>query len=263
MASQMIKGTIAALAAGLAIACGGGNKSGGGGGGGGGGEHQATAGTEGPRGTASITGQVKFTGTPPVNAPIDMSEEAKCKADYTTPPREQNVVVNSNHTLDWVFVYVKSGLPAGAKYSAPSTAVVLDQKGCRYHPHVFGIMAGQPLDIRNSDPLLHNIKAMAKKNRPFNISQPAAGMNSDRTFTEPEVMLPFECNVHGWMHAYAGVMTNPFYSTSDSTGTFTIDSLPAGTYTVEAWHQQYGTKDTRVTLQNGERKTVDFSFTAH
>ena len=259
MTTYLWKGALAVLVAGAVVACGGGNKGGGGGGGG----SQSTAATPGPHGTASITGQIKFTGTAPVNAPIDMSEEPKCKADYSTPPREQTVVVNPNHTLDWVFVYVKSGLPPGATYPAPKTAVVLDQQGCRYHPHVFGIMVGQPLDIRNSDPLLHNIKAMPKKNRPFNISQPAAGMNADRTFSEPEIMLPFECNVHGWMHAYAGVMTNPFYATSDSTGKFTIDSLPAGTYTLEAWQQQYGTKDTSVTVQDGETKSIDFSFIAH
>ena len=152
-------------------------------------------------GGATITGEVKFVGTPPVNPPIDMTEEPKCKADYTTTPREQVVVVNPNGTLADVFVYVKAGLPPGVQYPVPATSVVIDQKGCMYHPRVFGIMVGQRLEIRNSDPLLHNIKAIGKANRPFNISQLAAGMTTDRTFTIPEVILPFECNVHGWMHA--------------------------------------------------------------
>jgi hypothetical protein len=84
-----------------------------------------------------------------------------------------------------------------------------------YHPRTFGIMVGQNLEIKNSDPLLHNIKAMAKKNRPFNISQPSAGMTTVRTFTTPEVILPVECNVHGWMHAFVGVLPHP---SSPSTG---------------------------------------------
>jgi hypothetical protein len=215
-----------------------------------------------PVGGGTVLGEVKFVGTAPANPPIDMSEEPKCKADYSTTPREQVVVVNSNGTLADVFVYVKSGLPAGVTYPTPATPVVIDQKGCMYHPRVFGIMVGQPLEIRNSDPLLHNIKAMAKANRPFNISQPAAGMTTTRTFAAPEVMLPFECNVHGWMHAYAGVLPYPFFSATGPAGTFAITGLPPGTYTVEARHAKYGTQEATVTVQGTETKTVDFTYAA-
>jgi len=205
--------TVSAVMLVAVIACGGRSKQENTGGGGAGANTSGAA-TTGPKGTALITGVVKFTGTPPANPPIDMSEEPKCAADYKTTPHEQVVVVNPNKTLAQVFVYVKSGIPAGATYPTPTVPVVLDQHGCRYHPRVFGIMVGQPLDIKNSDSLLHNIKAMSKKNRPFNISQPNAGMNATRTFTTEEVMLPFECNVHGWMHAWAGVLPYPFFSTT-------------------------------------------------
>ncbi|MGH7754122.1 MAG: hypothetical protein ACREN5_15055, partial [Gemmatimonadales bacterium] len=148
----------------------------------------------------TITGKVKFTGARPSNPRIDMSEEAACKAKYTTaPPTAETVVANANGTLANVFVYVKTGLPAGGTYPAPATPVVIDQDGCRYHPHVLGIRVGQKLEIRNSDPVLHNIKAKATKNRPFNVSQPSAGMKTMRTFAQPEVMVALECNVHGWM----------------------------------------------------------------
>jgi hypothetical protein len=217
----------------------------------------------GPKGTATIRGTIKFTGTPAPNPAIDMSEEAKCKADYSTPPHDEIVAVNPNGTLKNVFVYVKAGIPAGATYAPPPGPVVLDQQGCLYHARVFGLMVGQALDIRNDDPLLHNIKAMAKHNRPFNISQPAAGMNATRSFAADEVMLPFECNVHGWMHAYAGVLPHPFFSTTGADGSFTIDSLPAGTYTIEAWHEKYGSKSATITVQNGQTMTADFTFTAH
>jgi plastocyanin len=216
--------------------------------------------SSGAMGNATITGNVKFVGTAPTNPPIDMSEEPKCKADYTSTPREQVVVVNPNGTLANVFVYVKSGLPAGASYPAPTTPVVIDQKSCMYHPRVFGIMVGQPLEIENSDPLLHNIKAMGKQNRPFNISQPAAGMTTNRTFTTPEVMLPFECNVHGWMHAFAGVLPHPFFSTTGTDGAFTIKNLPAGTYTLEAWHDAYGAETATVTVQDNQTATAGFTY---
>ena len=217
-----------------------------------------SSGTEG----ATISGQIKFIGKPPANPPIDMSEEPQCKASYSSPPHEQEVVVNANGTLADVFVSVKSGLPAGATYTSPTIPVVIDQKGCKYHPRVFGIMVGQPLEIHNSDPLLHNIKAMGKQNRPFNISQPAAGMTTSRSFTTPEVMVPFECNVHGWMHAFAGVLPHPFFSTTGSEGTYTIKGLPAGTYILQAWHGSYAPETTTVTVQANEAKAVDFTFKA-
>ena len=220
------------------------------------------AASPGALGHATIAGEVTFVGKAPDNPPIDMTEEPKCKADYTTTPRQRIVVVNPNGTLADVFVYVQSGVPADATYPPPTTPVVIDQKGCMYHPRVFGIMVGQPLAITNSDPLLHNIKAMGKKNRPFNISQPAAGMTTERTFTAREVMLPFECNVHGWMHASAGVLPYPFFATTGADGKFAIRDLPPGTYTIEAWHQQYGTQTATVTVQGSETKTLDFTYKA-
>ena len=218
-----------------------------------------------PAGAAggTITGKVKFTGVAPKNPAIDMSEEAACKAKYPNPPTEENVVAGPANALANVFVYVKSGVPAGQTFPAPATPVVLDQNGCRYHPHVFGIMVGQGLEIQNSDPLLHNIKAIAKANRPFNVSQPSAGMKTTRTFAAPEVMVNLECNVHGWMHAYVGVRPDPFFAVSKQDGSFTISGLPPGTYTIEAWHEKFGTQTATVTIAGTETKPANFTFAAH
>src|SRR3989449_9517540 len=185
----------------------------------------------------TITGKIKFTGTAPRNPAIDMSEEAACKAKYTTTPTEENVVAGPANALANVFVYVSAGVPAGQTFPAPATPVVLDQNGCRYHPHVFGVMVGQNIEIKNSDPLLHNIKAIAKKNRPFNVSQPNAGMTKTVTFAAPEVMVNLECNVHGWMHAYVGERPDPLYALSGPDGSFSIKRLPPRTSTMEAGHQ--------------------------
>src|SRR3989454_5185434 len=216
----------------------------------------------GDQGGGTITGKVKFTGTKPAMPMIDMTEEATCKAKYTMPPHEETAVVNANGTLANVFVYVRTGLPAGASYPKPATPVGLDQTGGHYVPHVFGIMMGQTLQIKNSDGILHNIKAKGTKNRPFNISQPSV-MTSDRTFTAQEVMVPLECNVHGWMHAWVGVLPHPFYAVSGRDGSFTIKGLPPGTYTIEAWHEKYGTQTATVTVAVGAPKTRDFTFAAH
>jgi plastocyanin len=210
----------------------------------------------------TVTGKVKLAGKAPENPAVDMGEEPQCAAKYKTPPRLPLVVVNANGMLANVFVYVKQGLPADAKYPVPTSSVVIDQRGCAYAPRVFGIMVGQTLEIRNSDPLLHNIKTLGKNNRPFNISQPTAGMTLNRTFTAPEVMLRFECNVHGWMRAYAGVLSHPFFATTGTDGSFSIAGLPPGTYTIEAWHEQYGTQTATVTVKDNETTAADFTYTA-
>jgi hypothetical protein len=209
-----------------------------------------------------ISGVVRFTGAAPVNPPIAMAEEPKCRAKYGTEPRDPQVVV-ANGRLANVFVYVKEGPPVGAGYDAPSTPVTIDQDGCLYHPRVSGVMVNQPIAITNSDSLLHNIKAVPRANRPFNISQPAAGMATTRTFGTPEVMVPLECNVHGWMHAYVGVLPHPFFAVSGADGSFSITGLPPGTYTLEAWHEKFGTLTATATVTGAAPQTADFTFAAN
>ncbi len=198
-----------------------------------------------------------FQGTPPEPQPIDMAEEPECAQKYEGQPMTQDVVVNESGMLKNVFVYVKSGLP-DVDFPTPQEPVVLDQAGCRYEPHVFGIQVGQTLRIMNSDGLLHNINAKPQVNRGFNISQPVE-MSTERRFSQPEVMVPFECDVHGWMEAYGGVLDHPYFSTTDGQGSFTIESLPPGTYVIEAWHEEYGTQTQDVTVD--ENETVELSFT--
>lgn len=210
----------------------------------------------------TISGTIKFTGTAPRNPAIDMSEEAACKSKHPTTPTEETVVAGPANALGNVFVYVKSGVPAGQTFPAATQAVVLDQDGCRYKPHVLGLRVGQALEIRNSDPVLHNIKAVAKKNRPFNVSQPSAGMKTTRTFSAAEVMVNLECNVHGWMKAYVGVRPDPFFAVSAQNGSFKIEGLPPGTYEIEAWHEKFGTQTATVTIAGTETKTANLTFAA-
>jgi hypothetical protein len=204
----------------------------------------------------SITGKVKFTGTAPANPKIDMSEEAACKGKYTSDP----VVQVTGGMLAGTLVYVKSGLPAGQKYPAATAPAVIDQEGCLYHPRTLAAMVCQPVEIRNSDPVLHNIKAVPKKNRGFNISQPTKGMKTTRTFTAAEVAIPLQCNVHGWMHANLAVLDHPFFATTGPDGSFTIAGLPPGTYQLEAWHEKLGVRTASVTVPATGNATADFTF---
>jgi hypothetical protein len=222
---------------------------------------QAAAQASGPQGNASVTGTISFTGTPPANPTIDMSAEQACAAKHAAGARDPQVVVNDGKVAN-VLVYVKSGLPANATYSAPSQPVELDQEGCLYEPRVLGVMAEQPIAIKNSDPVLHNIKAVPKVNRGFNISQPTAGMVSRRSFNRPEQVIPIECNVHSWMHANVAVLPHPFFAVTGENGTFEIKGLPPGTYEIEAWHEKLGTRTMSVTVGDGESKKADFTFAA-
>ncbi len=209
-------------------------------------------------GGATLTGKVTFAGTAPAKEVIKMDADAYCKAAHATPVYTQEVEINQNGTLKDVFVYVKEGVTGN--YPAPTTPVELDQEGCQYHPHIFGIQAGQPLKIVNSDGTLHNIHALPKTNAEFNIGQPFKGMSTLKTFEKPEMPVRFKCDVHKWMGAYVGVMSHPFFSVTNDQGTFEIKNLPPGTYTIEAWQEKYGPQTQTVTISGAESKTVDFSF---
>jgi hypothetical protein len=211
---------------------------------------------------ATITGRVAFTGAKPVMARIDMSEEATCAQKHPQGAFNESVVVNGNNTLRNVYVYVKSGLPAGMRFPVPAEHVTLNQDGCQYKPHVFGVQAGQMIDIKNSDGILHNIKAMPVTNRPFNISQPTT-MTTSRAFSDPEpppAPIPLQCNVHSWMNGFVGVLSHPYFAVTGDDGTFSIGKLPPGTYVIEAWQEHYPAQQQTVTVGPKESKAITFTF---
>ena len=215
----------------------------------------------------SIAGDVKGTvtidGMAPKNAPIKMAgADPICVRENTTPQFQETFEVGSDgKALANVFVYVKDGL-GNYVYDTPTEPVTIDQKQCRYHPHVFGMRVGQPLVILNSDPTLHNIHAMPKANQEFNNGQPIQGMKMTHTFTAKEIMVPFKCDVHSWMNAYVGVLDHPYFAVSDKDGKFELKTLPPGSYTIVAWHEKLGTQDQKVTIGEKESKDIAFTFKA-
>jgi plastocyanin len=212
-----------------------------------------------PATAGTITGKVTFTGTAPAMKPIVMDAEPDCKKLHSAPVKSEEVVVNPNGTLSYVFVYVKTGLE-GKTFEVPAQPAKLDQKGCIYRPHVFGVQAGQKIEIANDDPTTHNIHPMPKINREWNQSQPPNGAPLEKEFTRPEVMIPVKCNVHPWMRSYIGVVDNPYFAVTGEQGTFELKNLPPGEYTLEAWHERYGTLDQKVTLAPSGTQTVEFAF---
>ncbi len=208
----------------------------------------------------NIEGVVAFDGVAPKNEPIRMNADPVCVKENATPQTQETWEV-ADGKLANVFVYVKDGL-GNFSYDPPSGPVTIDQKGCRYHPHVFGIRVGQELDIINSDPTLHNIHALPKGNQEFNTGQPIQGMKTVHMFTAKEIMVPFKCDVHGWMNAYVGVVDNPYFAVTGPDGKFELKGLPPGTYTIEAWHEKGGTQTAQVTLGAKETKDANFTFKA-
>jgi len=208
----------------------------------------------------NVTGKVNFKGTAPALPKIKMNADPRCvRIHGGKEVVSDQIVVNSNNTLRWVFVYVKKGLE-GKKFDVPKTPAKLDQRGCVYDPHVFGVMAGQQIEIVNSDPTLHNVHALPKNSAQFNIAQPKPGMKTVQAFTKPEIMVKIKCEVHTWMASYVGVLDHPFFAVTDERGNFEIKGLPAGEYELEAWHEKYGTQSMKVSVGASDTKTVDFTF---
>lgn len=209
-------------------------------------------------GSATLSGKVTFDGAAPAREKVQMAADPVCQQQHKDPVLVENLVVNGG-ALQNAVVYIKEGIAPGS-VPASKTPVVLNQKGCLYKPHVFGIQVGQPLEIMNSDSTLHNINAQPKLNKKFNIAQPIKGMKTVKTFDKPEAPVPFKCNVHPWMAAYAVVLDHPYFGVSGEDGSFTLSGLPSGDYTVEAWHEKLGTQSQKVTVSDGETKQITFSF---
>jgi plastocyanin len=215
-----------------------------------------------PATAGDVTGTVVLEGTAPKNEGIKMNADPTCLKQAPGAQTQETFRVGSDgKSFGNVFVYVKDGLGNYA-YDPPTAAAVIDQQGCRYRPHVFGVRVGQKLEIVNSDPTLHNIHATPKANSEFNTGQPMQGMKTEHTFNSKEVMVPFKCDVHGWMNAYAGVLDHPYFAVTGEDGKFTLKGLPPGTYTVEAWHEKLGPMTQSVTLGAKETKDVTFTFKA-
>jgi plastocyanin len=210
----------------------------------------ATAGT--------VAGRVLFEGAAPQNPPIKMTGDPACVAANPNGAIFETISV-SDGGLDNVFVYVKDGL-GDYYFDVPTESVTLDQQGCRYRPHVFGLRVGQPLEVLNSDNTLHNVHAVPQANQEFNFPQQIKGMKNTKTFAAREVMVPFKCDVHGWMSAYAGVLEHPYYAVTTSGGRFELKNLPPGTYTVEAWHEKLGAQTQTVTISGRDSKDLSFTF---
>jgi plastocyanin len=209
----------------------------------------------------SITGTVTYDGPVPSFKPIDMSASPACVQANPSPVTPPLIVIGDHGALANVVVFVKSGL-GNYKFETPSAPAVLSQKNCMYEPHVMALMTGQPFEIQNNDPTMHNVHPMPKHNRQWSNSQPVGSAALKSTFSQPEYAMPILCNVHPWMRAFVFAFSHPYFAVTSKSGAFALNNLPPGTYTIEAWHEDYPAQEQTVTIGPKESKTISYTFTA-
>ncbi|MBI3541511.1 MAG: carboxypeptidase regulatory-like domain-containing protein [Deltaproteobacteria bacterium] len=215
----------------------------------------ATAAAPAVGGTQSIKVKVAFTGAAPVMGKLKREADPFCGK---TPMTDQEVLVNPNGTLKNVVVRVSKG---AAPAAVPTTPVVMmNQNNCMYEPRVAAGVVNQKLVIRNSDPVMHNVHTYVGTATGFNQAQMKGSKDLEKTITAG--VMKFKCDVHPWMTGYVVGTDNAFFCVTDATGECSIANIPAGTYTLEAWHEKYGSKTADVTVAAGQAAAAAFSYAA-
>ncbi len=212
-------------------------------------------------GVAGVSGRIQFEGDAPRRRKVDMGSDAQCGGLHEERPLDEWAIVGADGGLANVFVWVRKGLDAW-EFTPPADAVVINQEGCTYVPHVLGAQVGQKVEVRNGDPITHNVHGYSKKNTGFNQTQ-AAGSNAlTRQFKRSEVFVTLKCDIHGWMNTYLGVVEHPFYAVTGEDGTFDLGKLPPGDYQIAARHEAFGLKKQDITIgADGAAQTLEFGFT--
>jgi len=208
----------------------------------------------------TVSGVVKFDGTPPAPKRIDMAADANCAASGASTMTDDVVVADGK--LENVFVYVKGGPVDTYSFEKPANAVTIDQQGCRYHPRVVGLQTGQTIRFTNSDQTTHNVHPTPKNNQEWNQSQAPNQGPIEKVFNRAETLIPVKCNVHPWMKANVGVLAHPYFAVSAKDGSYSIKNLPPGSYTLVAYHETLGEKTQNITVGAKEAKTQDFNYGA-
>ncbi len=201
-----------------------------------------------------IKGTVIFEGEAPDRAPVDRKADPVCAK---TAQLSDDIVVTKGK-LAGVLVRVTTGTPPPPP-TVPKAAlapVVLEQKDCTYSPRVFTLEPSQGIVVRNADETFHNVHGTLRGKELFNKPQPKQSPElslPEPSGTTPGDVIEIACDVHPWMHAWGVVSDNRFHAVTGTDGSFEIDGLDPGTYTLEAWHPILGTRKLDVVIGRGNK----------
>ena len=209
---------------------------------------------------ADVSGVIKLNGPQPKRPPLQLTPESRKLYEGRPYPRDEVELVSAKGEIKNVFVYIRKGLPAGKTYAAPKKAALLDQQRSMFRPRIQGLFVGQDFAMRNSDPIIHNVRSLSQENRPFNIAQPAGTPDRLKRFSDEEGPIELRCDYHRWMRAFIFVMDHPFFAVTDAQGRFTIKNLPPGEYVLVTWHESFGENKQSIQVRNSELKNVNFTY---
>jgi plastocyanin len=206
----------------------------------------------------SISGTVKYDGTPPAPAKIPVTKDPEVCGKEGKEKVSPDLTVGAGGGVANVVVVVKAA--KGKKLEVPTTNPVFDQKTCEFHPHVLAFPAGSTVDVLNSDGILHNIHTTSKDNPSVNMAQPKFKPKIQIKVDKPEWPIKVQCDAHGWMHAYWISQEHPYYAVTGADGSFKIADLPAGDYEVEVWQEKLGKKTEKVSVKAKEDTKVAWTL---
>lgn len=210
---------------------------------------------------ASLSGRVRFLGEPPERPLVMMGRDPACDRAHPAGIPAETPIVSPDGGLGDAIVYVVGKLPRKFHSPVPQDPVVIDQRGCRFLPHVVGVRVGQELEVRSSDEAVHQVEARTELNTEFRESMATSGLAIRKTFALPEVAVRLKCDLHPWMSAWVGVFDHPFFAVSGADGTFRIDGLPEGDFAVHAWHETLGTTSAAIEVDDeDDALSVELSF---
>jgi hypothetical protein len=203
----------------------------------------------------SVTGTIAYNGTPP------KVEKLKRKSDPFCAKKEMDdetvLLSKDGKALQNVVVRVKNAPAATTKMTDP---VIIDQHDCMYRPRVTAAMEGQKMQIKNSDGTMHNVHSYAGTKTLFNQAQPPKAPDLQKDAPANSDIIKLKCDVHPWMTGYVVMHKHPFFAVTKEDGKFEIKDLPAGKYTIEAWHEKLGTQTSEVTVEEGKAAEAKLAF---
>lgn len=213
---------------------------------------------------ATVQGRVKFSGFSNDNVPIrvyrddDYCGETIANEPTAVDPSTKGVV-NAIVSL----VGIERGKPLVP--SATPLILEIESKKCRFSPHVSAAVVGTTLEIRNLDPILHNLHV--RRDTRFgptvmNVIQPAGSRSVHKSFSATG-FLDIRCDVHPFMSAFIHIFDHPYFATTDSSGRFALTQVPPGLYKLQVWHELFGSRERTINVSPGENVTFEVDIGGH